>query len=67
MEAPTTLCLQPRVGERHLAAARQNLPRGKAVPSQYLLTQQPIVNSYENLLSDNRDNQQNIVANKILR
>ena len=34
MEAPTTLRLRRRVGGRHLAAARQNLPGGKAVPSQ---------------------------------
>ena len=36
MEAPTTLRLRRRVIERHIAAARQNLPRGKAVPSQYI-------------------------------
>ena len=36
MEAPTTLCLRRRVGGRHLAAAQQNLPGGKAVPSQYI-------------------------------
>ena len=35
MEAPTTLRLRRRVGGRHLAAARLNLLRGKAVPSQY--------------------------------
>ena len=34
MEAPTTLRLRRRVGGRHLAAARQNLPGGKAIPSQ---------------------------------
>ena len=34
MEAPTTLRLERRVGGRHLAAARQNLPGDEAVPSQ---------------------------------
>ena len=35
IEASTTLRLRRRVGERHLPASRQNLPGGKAVPSQY--------------------------------
>ena len=34
IEAPTTRRLRRRVGERHLAAARQNLPGNKAVPLQ---------------------------------
>ena len=75
MKASMTLRLRHRVDGCYLAAVRQRTWQGvrRSRHNVYQDTSdgqqplQPVVNSYKNLVSDNQNNQQNIVSNKMLR